>query len=92
MTILQIVLVNDNRLNAKLEKVYDKLEWSFIRDSLIRANLPTNLIELIMSCVSMVSTSLLFNGEALDPKDNKTRGPLIPLFIHSLYGFSWPSH
>ena len=92
MTILQIVLVNDNRLNAKLEKVYDKLEWSFIRDSLIKANLPTDLIELIMSCISMVSTSLLFNGEALDPKGNKTRGPLISLFIHFLYGFSWPSH
>ena len=54
-------------LKIDLEKAYDKLEWSFIRDSLIRENLPTNLIELIMSCVSTVSTSLLFNGEALDP-------------------------
>ena len=54
-------------LKVDLEKAYDKLEWSFIRDSLFRANLPTDLIELIMSRVSMVSTSLLFNGEALDP-------------------------
>ena len=54
-------------LKVDLEKAYDKLEWSFIRDSLFRANLPTDLIELIMSRVSTVSTSLLFNGEALDP-------------------------
>ena len=54
-------------LKVDLEKAYDKFEWSFIRDSLFRANLPTDLIELIMSRVSTVSTSLLFNGEALDP-------------------------
>ena len=34
---------------------------------LIRANLPVDLIDIIMSCISMVSTSILFNGEALDP-------------------------
>ena len=54
-------------LKIDLEKVYDKLEWSFIRDMLIRANLPADLIDVIMSCISTVSTSILFNGEALDP-------------------------
>ena len=54
-------------LKIDLEKAYDKLEWSFIRDVLIRANLPTDLIEIIMSCISTVSTSILFNGEALEP-------------------------
>ena len=34
---------------------------------LARINLPSKLIDVIMSCVSMVSTSILFNGEALDP-------------------------
>ena len=33
---------------------------------LIRANLPADLIDVIMSCISTVSTSILFNGEALD--------------------------
>ena len=54
-------------IKVDLEKAYDKLEWSFIRGMLIRANLPADLIEIIMSCVSTVSTSILVNGEALDP-------------------------
>ena len=54
-------------LKIDLEKAYDKLEWSFIRDMLIRINLPNDLIEIIMSCVTTVSTSILFNGEVLDP-------------------------
>ena len=54
-------------LKIDLEKAYDKLEWSFIRDMLIRVNMPTGLIDTIMSCVTTVSTSIVFNGEALDP-------------------------
>ena len=53
-------------LKIDLEKAYDKLEWSFIREVLIRANLPADLIDIIMSCVSTVSTSILFNGEAME--------------------------
>ena len=54
-------------IKVDLEKAYDKLEWSFIRGMLIRANLPADLIDLIMSCISTVSTSILVNGETLDP-------------------------
>ena len=55
-------------LKIDLEKAYDKLEWSFISDMLFRVNPPLDLIEVIMSCVStVVSTSIMVNGEALDP-------------------------
>ena len=54
-------------LKIDLEKAYDKLEWGFIRSMLIRFNFPNNLIEIIMSCISSVSTSLLFNGGSLEP-------------------------
>ena len=54
-------------IKVDLEKAYDKLEWSFIRGMLIRANLPADLIDIIMSYVSTVSTSILVNLEALDP-------------------------
>ena len=53
-------------LNIDLKKAYDKLEWSFIREILFREKFPANLIDIIMSCVSMVSTSILFNSNALD--------------------------
>ena len=54
-------------LKIDLEKAYDKLEWSFIRDMMIRANFPKDLVDIIISCVSTVSTEILFNGEALEP-------------------------
>ena len=54
-------------LKIDLEKAYDKLEWSFIRSMLIKYNFPENLIEIMMSCISSVSTSLLFNGGSLEP-------------------------
>ena len=42
------------------------INWSGV-DMLIRVNMPTDLIDTIMSCVTMVSTSIVFNGEALEP-------------------------
>lgn len=54
-------------IKINLEKAYDRLEWSFIKEVLVVANFPPDLIQLIMSCVSTVSTSILFNGGVLDP-------------------------
>ena len=53
-------------LKIDLEKTYNKLEWSFVRDMLICFNIPGNLINLTMRCISPVSTLLLFNGGALE--------------------------
>lgn len=53
-------------IKIDLEKAYNKLEWCFIREMLVKFNFLENLIELVMSCVSSVSTSLLFNGGCLE--------------------------
>ena len=69
-----------------LEKVYDRLEWSFIQDTLSLFNVPLYLISVIRSCVSSSSIVVHFNGGA--PKDFKpSQGirqgdPLLPyIFI-----------
>lgn len=69
-----------------LEKAYDRLEWSFICEVLYAANFPSNLIQLIMSCVSSATTLILFNGGALEPflpsRGIRQEDPLSPyLFI-----------
>ena len=53
---------------------------------LIRANLSVDLIDIIMSCVSSVSASIMVNGEAIDPiyplRAIRQGDPLFPyLFI-----------
>ena len=54
-------------IKIDLEKAYDKLEWGFIRERLICTNLLMDLVELIMSCISSVSTFVLFNRGMLEP-------------------------
>ena len=53
-------------IKINLEKAYYKLEWSFIREMLMRINLPQDLSQLIMSCITSVSTSILFNRGTLE--------------------------
>ena len=53
-------------IEIDLEKAYDRLGWSFIRDTLKLFELPDSLIALIMSCVSTSTISVLFNRGALE--------------------------
>ena len=48
------------------EKAYDRLEWSFIRDTLALFNVPLFLSNVIMSCISSSTFLFLFNGGSLD--------------------------
>lgn len=45
-----------------LEKVFDRLEWFFIHDTLFYFNFSNKFVDLIMSCISSSSVSILFNG------------------------------
>ena len=76
-------------IKIDLEKAYDKFECSFIRDVLHAANFPSEMIQLIMSCVSSSTASILVNGGALDlfsPQEESIRAILCLLIFSS---FVW---
>ena len=52
-------------IKLDLEKTYDHLGWSFIRDTLNPYKFLSHLVSLIMSCVSTSSVSILVNEGAL---------------------------
>ena len=77
-------------IKIDLEKAYDWMEWSFIRDTLNLFRFSRHPITLIMSCVSSSSVAILFNGGALDffnpSKGIRQGGSPLPLLVHSMYG------
>lgn len=79
-------------LKIDLKKVFDRLEWSFIRDSLLFFNFPPNMFKLIISGISSSSISILVNrnlgtklslSSLLEESDKET--PSLP--ISSLYAW-----
>ena len=78
-------------IKIDLAKAYDKIEWGFIREMLINFNFPNRLSDLILSCVTSVSTSLLFNGGSLEPfKPSRGIRQGDPISPYLLYGVSRP--
>uniref|UniRef100_A0A2N9FE83 CCHC-type domain-containing protein n=1 Tax=Fagus sylvatica TaxID=28930 RepID=A0A2N9FE83_FAGSY len=53
-------------LKIDLEKAYDRIEWSFIREVLILFKFPMSLVQLILECISSSSCAILYNGGQMD--------------------------
>ena len=53
-------------LKVDLAKAFDRLEWSFIRNALVRLGLNNHFINLIHACISNPTFSVLANGEPGD--------------------------
>ena len=51
-------------VKTDMSKAYDRLEWDFVETALSRMGFHTQWITWIMQCVSIVSYSFLFNGQA----------------------------
>lgn len=54
-------------LKLDLEKAYDRLEWSFVMDTLRVLHLPETLLPLIFHCISS-PTLYVKNGEKIPYK------------------------
>ncbi|PNX83979.1 ribonuclease H, partial [Trifolium pratense] len=69
-----------------LEKAYDRVNWSFLRETMAKFNFPPILISLIMFGITSSSNTILWNGSKTEPF-TPTRGlrqgdPLSPyLFV-----------
>lgn len=60
-------------IKIDLEKAYDRVNWDFVKESLILANFPANFIDRIMNCVCSPVMRLLWNG-SLTEEFNPSRG------------------
>lgn len=77
-----------------LEKTYDKLRWSFITDTLQRFRLLNNLTNLIMSCLTEISMSLICNRsicESFKPTRGIYQGCLLSpyIFVMCMKQLAW---
>lgn len=50
-------------LKLDMSKAYDRVEWVFLKNILLRLGFQHSWVDLIMECVSTVSYSILVNGE-----------------------------
>lgn len=69
-------------IKLDISKVYDRVEWDFLRSVFIQFEMDSRFVELIMLCVSSISYSVLLNGSlygAIRPERGIRQGdPLSP--------------
>lgn len=53
-------------IKVDLDKAYDRMEWSFLDQTVEDAGLPVQLIDVIMQSLSRGSCRLIWNGETTD--------------------------
>lgn len=49
-------------IKLNMSKAYDRVEWDFLRDIMLRLGFQSRWVDLIMECVSSVSYSIKVNG------------------------------
>ena len=69
-------------IKIDFEKAYDRMRWDFLKETLLLMQVPAKLVDVIYSCVSTCSMSVLWNGvptEVFQPTRGIRQGdPLSP--------------
>ena len=80
-------------MKLNMSKAYDKMEWCFLEQILLKLGFQESWVALIMKCITTVSYSILVNGETkgmIKPSRGlRQRDPLSPyLFLFCAKGLN----
>ena len=74
-------------IKVDLKKTYDLLSWEFISDTLREARIPSDFIQVIITCINSTIMRVLWNGEATDeffPSRGSRQGCPLSLYLFVL--------